>query len=173
MTVQIELPRGRVALIDDEDETLIAGYGWWVAVSRGVHRPTEYARGYTRGVRYQPLMHKLLTGWTLVDHINGNGLDNRRENLRPATRSQNMGNRRKIGRLATSQYKGVSLHTQERRWVVYIGFELGKHFVGLFDDEVAAAMAYDEAARRQWGEYAALNFPGPGERSALTGAVRS
>lgn len=115
-------------------------------------------------------MHNLLTGWALVDHVNGDGLDNRRVNLRPATRSQNQGNRRKFLSTA-SQYKGVTPWAKDKaRWIAVCR---RKKVLGVFNSEAEAALAYDAAARQEFGEYAALNFPGPGERSALTGALRA
>lgn len=168
MTVEIPLTNGGVAFVDDEDEDLVRQYrSWWVLESPSPHRSSFYARGSRPGDRRKPLMHKLLTGWPLVDHINGNGLDNRRENLRPATRSQNGGNRRKA-MLATSRFKGVSRYPQDRtRWIANIGVEGQKLYLGIFADELNAALAYDMAARMHFGEYAALNFPEPGERAAL------
>lgn len=167
MTVEIGLKHGRFAFIDDEDEPLVRQYGWWIALSRSAGGGVEYARGYIRGQRKQPLMHNLLTGLSLVDHINGDGPDNRRVNLRAATRSQNQWNRRKIYKPTSSRFKGVSMHPQVGRWTVNISQARAKHFVGLFDDEVEAALAYDAAARSRFGSFAAVNFPGPGERGAL------
>lgn len=168
MTVEIRLSRGGSALVDDADEELVRRYtSWWAIESPSPHRPSFYARGFKVGDQHRPLMHKILTDWPLVDHINGNGLDNRRENLRPATRSQNGGNRRKA-MLATSRFKGVSRYPQDHaRWIANIGVEGHKLYLGIFTSELNAALAYDMAARFHFGEYAALNFPEPGERSAL------
>ena len=99
-------------------------------------------------------MHKLITGWDETDHINHDGLDNRRANLRPATSSQNKGNQRpRIS--GTSPYKGVSRAFKGKPWQVFVGHE----YVGTFDDEVEAARAYDAAARERFGEFACPNFP--------------
>jgi len=168
MTIQIPLSRGGFALIDDADEEAVRQYSaWWVIESPSMHLPSYYARGSRAGDRSKPLMHKLLTDWALVDHINGNGLDNRRENLREATRNQNMWNRRKGG-ATTSRFKGVSRYPQDHsRWIASIAVERRKHHLGIFANEVNAAIAYDTAARFHFGEFAALNFPEPGERGAL------
>ncbi|MFH1370520.1 MAG: HNH endonuclease [Planctomycetota bacterium] len=93
----------------------------------------------------------------LVDHKNGDGLDNRRANLRLATRSQNSCNSRKRAN-TTSQFIGVSFHKQRRRWVAVIKYKGGKKWLGRFVNEIEAAKAYDEAAKKYHGEFARLNF---------------
>ena len=92
-----------------------------------------------------------------VDHINHNGLDNRKANLRAATALQNTWNNlRKRGK---NRFRGVSWNKVENKWQAQLG-QAGKHInVGYFDDEVEAASAYDEAVKRLRGEFAVLNFP--------------
>lgn len=100
----------------------------------------------------------------VVDHINGDHLDNRRENLRICTVQQNNWNRarRKGG---TSKYKGVT--AVDGKFQVIISPNKTNVFLGFFDDEEAAARAYDAAARLHYGEYCAVNFPMSGERCAV------
>jgi hypothetical protein len=94
-----------------------------------------------------------------VDHINGNTLDNRRLNLRFANQSQNCANERKM-RGGISQYKGVSWVADGRnKWRAMIGVNKRKVHLGVFATEEEAARAYDRAARRYYGEFAALNLP--------------
>jgi len=91
----------------------------------------------------------------LVDHKDGDSLNNQRENLRLATRRQNTANRR--SRRGSSQFVGVSRHGD--KWMAYIDYR-GKHYhLGLFDDEVEAAKARDRKAWELHGEFAYLNFP--------------
>jgi hypothetical protein len=98
-------------------------------------------------------MHSQLTGWGLVDHTDGDGLNSRRSNLRQATRSQNAANSRPYAR-RRSQYKGLR---QERNgsWTARVQ----RRHVGTFKTEEAAARAYDIEAARTFGEFARLNFP--------------
>ena len=93
-----------------------------------------------------------------ADHINGDTLDNRwPENLRVGTRSQNHANSKPQG--GTSRYKGVCWHKHAGKWVARITHNGKPIYIGLFTNEVEAAKAYDEAARRLFGEYARCNFP--------------
>lgn len=164
MTIEIPLTNGLVALVDDEDGPWALGYKWHA--SENGH--TWYAQRNARASEATkvPLMHVELTGFARTDHVNGNGLDNRRENLRAASPSQNRMNARKAAG-QSSQYKGVTFIRRARRWQAQIGGHGAYIYLGLFGTEREAALAYDAAARIQFGTFAALNFPGPGERSAL------
>ncbi len=93
-----------------------------------------------------------------VDHINNNGLDNRKENIRPATRAQNSYNRKKYANNSRSKYKGVSFKKKNGKWTAQIGLNNKMLFLGYFKNEVDAARAYDRAARKYYGRFANLNF---------------
>jgi hypothetical protein len=101
-------------------------------------------------------MHTLLTGWPIIDHANHNGLDNQRHNLRPGV-GRNQRNARPWT-VSTSRYKGVSWFAQTERWRAQIRVGGKKTHLGYFHDEVAAARAYDDAARAAFGEFAVLNL---------------
>jgi hypothetical protein len=96
----------------------------------------------------------------LVDHKNRNTLDNRRDNLRIATVSQNACNCRRNKSNASSQFKGVCLEKRIAKWIAVISRHGKRIHLGTFDNEIDAAKAYDEAAKKYHGEFARLNFSG-------------
>jgi hypothetical protein len=103
-------------------------------------------------------LHTFLTGWPLVDHANGNGLDNRRSNLRLATGTQNNANRR-LASNSTSGFKGVNLYKRTGRWRAHIAIHRQQKHLGYFRTAEEAARAYDIAALALFGEFALINFP--------------
>lgn len=147
------------ALIDEDDEEAVRKYSWVRAERSGI----VYAqrRWVADGKQRSQYLHTYLTGFALVDHVNHDGLDNRRANLRESDRRGNIRNCRKRssakGVPCTSQYKGVA--ARRKKWVAGITV-LGKHlYLGIFDNEEDAARVYDRAARQHFGEFACLNFP--------------
>jgi hypothetical protein len=93
-----------------------------------------------------------------VDHKNNDSLDNRKANLRVATRSQNCQNVPKR-KNTSSQFIGVSFSKEEKKWCAYINYRGKRIWLGYFDNEIDAAKAYDRAALKYYGEFARLNFP--------------
>ena len=160
---EVALSSGMVALIDEDDRVLVDQYQWF-------YDPKGYAATtIPRADRKQTLyMHRLillgspdkafsLGRSVIVDHRNGNGLDNRRCNVRQCTQSQNGMNRGAC--VSTSRYKGVSVSARKRgkKWCAYIGRN-GKTFnLGSFDNEEDAAIAYNVAAQMFFGDFAYLN----------------
>jgi hypothetical protein len=153
------LTQGKYALIDEADFDLVSQHKWQAKP----HRRTVYAAAglYENGRHRVIRMHRLILqagDGQSVDHINGDGLDNRRANLRFATPSQNQHNRRGSAK-ASSSYKGVFWHKGSRKWLAQITVNWKAIYLGLYADEMEAALAYDCAARELHGEFARLNFP--------------
>ncbi len=156
--------RSRTAKVDDEDYELVQNYRWTVFedTSRTGHPNGPYAvsqnwdseLGRSTALR----MHKLITGWPRTDHIDGDGLNNQRSNLRPASNRENTQNQRKTTKPTSSKYKGVS---RVQHWVAQIGLAGRVTYLGRFQDEDDAARAYNAAARELFGEYARLNDVDP------------
>lgn len=159
MSGTLILSRGLIGLVDDADYDVVMNAGKWHAVES--HRTFYVRRNTVRvdGTRGMVALHSFLTGWSLVDHANGDGLDNRRSNLRSATPDQNRANKRIYGN-NSSGYKGVIWHAPTRRWRARIGVAGKKISLGLHPTREAAARAYDTAAIEYFGEFAALNFIG-------------
>lgn len=153
-TVLIPLTQGKFAIIDAEDEHIVSQYQW-TAARRG---NTWYAQSHT-GHNFL-YMHRLLLGLKrggpVCDHINGDGLDNRRTNLRTCTHTQNLRNRR-LQSNNTLGFKGI--RPRSGRWQAHISLNRQQRFLGTFDTAVEAAQAYDRAASELFGEFARFNFP--------------
>jgi len=158
---RIPLTRGKYAIVDPEDFDRLNKYEWYVYPG---HKTFYAARSYRKkdGRRGRLPMHSQIIkvpDGLLVDHINQNGWDNRKANLRPATAAQNSINRAKYkDRTYGSKYKGVTWQCKYNRWKVQIVTNRKVIYLGSFKDEVEAAKAYDEAAKKYHGEFASLNF---------------
>lgn len=158
--MELALVNGKIALIDDEDHDLVSAFSWYADRNRSGDGDGWYVR---TSCRRHIRMHRLILdakAGQVVDHANGNGLDNRRSNIRIATTSLNNANQKTRARFG---YRGVFL--QHAKFAAVIG-GINKRHLGSFRTLEEAARAYDNAARATYGEFARLNFPRPGERSA-------
>lgn len=143
MVKEIPLTQGKIAIVDDEDYERLLQWKWH-------YHKEGYALNSAIG-----LMHRMIINvpeGMLPDHINGNGLDNRKENLRVVTPAQNTWNTKKASG-TRSQHKGVSWHKRKGLWQAQIMKEGYAFHLGYFKDEIDAAQAYIETKKMLHGEY--------------------
>lgn len=156
--IEIELTGGVKCLVDDADFDKVRRWKWQAKQSRN----TQYAvrSGWSGGEKIFVMMHCFILGVgpsVIVDHRNGNGLDNRRENLRVATNQQNCFNRRPLPG-TSSRFKGVDFYKRNGKWRARIKRDGRLRHLGTFDSEEEAARRYDQEARILFGEFARTNF---------------
>ena len=155
---EIPLTKGLVAIVDAEDYERLLAYHWHA--TSGPWNNTHYAASQDSGTRLR--MHRVILGLgpddPEVDHINRNGLDNRRCNLRLVSRRQNALNQ-SLRRTNTTGFKGASWSKCNSCWWARIKVSGKTIHLGYFDSAEDAARAYDAAAIKYNGEFAWLNFP--------------
>ena len=158
---KIPLTQGQFAIVDPGDYPSLSRYKWRTCRTKGknvvyAERSIRLPNGkYSRILMHRQLMH-VPKGY-VIDHANSSGVDNRRANLRPATVAQNAWNAKK--RNGRSGYKGVWFARDKGRWRAAIFCNGRRKHLGYFRDKVAAAKAYDEAAKKLHQRFAVLNFP--------------
>ncbi len=149
---------GHAVLVDENDLALVDRWNWYAEITASGN---VYARAMIRveGKRTGIRMHRvLLPNARLVDHRDGDGLNNTRKNLRPANHSQNLKNSKKRHGM-TSRYKGVSWSQESEAWTTRATVNGKPKYLGNFSSEVDAAKAVDAVMKREYGEFARLNFP--------------
>jgi len=145
--------------IDESDYELVSQYTWAVSTQHGI----KYAIARNnngennRGIG----MHRLVmnigrNNETVVDHIDCDGLNNQKSNLRICSAMQNLCNRR-LNKNSKSGYKGVSFSTQRNKWIAVINHNKKRYVLGFFDNPIIAANEYDKAAHELHKEYARTN----------------
>ncbi len=157
---RIYLGEGEWTIVEPQDYYWLSRYQWSI-IGNG---RKFYA---IRNIVVRPRKTKILNlhraimdapAGLMVDHKNGDSLDNRRANLRLATRAQNVQNSQKRSTKTTSRFIGINLEKKSGRWAVKIVYEGKRLWLGRFKDELEAAKAYDAAAKKYHGEFARLNF---------------
>ncbi len=154
----IPLTKGLFAKVDEEDFEYLSQFKWQVMRCSTSLYASRHLRG--AGVDTKILMHREILNpqkGLVVDHINYDGLDNRRSNMRICTKSGNNKNRRKAAN-CTSQYLGVYFHRHTKKWMAQSNWMRKHIYIGIYNTEEEAAMAYNEVALKQAGEFAILNI---------------
>lgn len=159
----IPLTRGQFAIVDDDNYDWLNQWKWqalWSESSNGYYATRTITSRRTKNSYVS--MHRLILGLhgdICGDHKNRNTLDNRKSNLRPATRLQNAQNR-KVRSGSTSGYKGVHYRADKasvKCWQVRISINKKRKSFGFYSDPREAAKVYDELAVKYFGEFAVLN----------------
>lgn len=154
---EIKLSNGMVAIVDNKDYEKVRDFHWYA--HRGYTTHYAYCDKMEDGVKKKIIMHRLLTGvqrGLVVDHINRNGLDNRRGNLRCCRGGLNVA--AGIFPKPRSGYRGVAKGKKDRGWRARIDVEGKVILLGAFNTAKKAAEAYDRAAIKYFGEFARPNF---------------
>lgn len=160
----ILLTRNAVTAVSDEDHEFLTQWGWYAESKRGVLYAARMA-SRTEGKRKVIAMHRVIlehmSGQSLLglqgDHINGNTLDNQRENLRAATHRQNKQGYRRY-RKHSSRFRGVFFSKNAKKWTAQVKCSDGKtRHLGYHEQEEDAARAYNKGATEYYGEFASLN----------------
>lgn len=156
---EIPLTKGRVALVDDEDFIEISKHKWYA--NHDTHTIYAQRTPTIEGKQITIRMHRYILNAPYgqkVDHKDGNGLNNQRNNLRLCSNSQN-GQNCRLRKDNKSGYKGVYWDSEVNKWASSLGFKNKTIRIGRFTCLIKAAKAYDKKATELYGEFAVLNFP--------------
>ena len=151
---QIELTQGKFALVDDDDFEELNQYNWCFSHGYAVRYVTVSVKRTTQG------MHRLVTNCATdmdVDHINHDRLDNQKANLRVCSTSENCHNQKVRTYAKSSRFKGVCFNKKLGKWEAKIQLNNKQKYLGLFENEIDAAIAYNNAAIEFFGEFALIN----------------
>jgi len=157
---RIKLTQGKYALVDDEDYKQINNYKWRTHKIKNNLYATRSI--YRNGLGKLIYMHRQILNLTnnkiQADHIDNNGLNNRRKNLRVCTNQENNRNKKKINKKTSSKYKGVHYLKRDSKWIASICIDNKNYNLGHYKNEKEAGLIYDYYARKHFGKFAILNF---------------
>jgi len=147
-------------IVDEDDFYKIINYKWSVYKTKD-YGSTYYARTYIKELKKNVLLHRFIMNCDdeekrIIDHINNNGLDCRKLNLRFSNHTLNNMNRR-IQRNNKSGYRGVCWNATNKKWSSQIQYKRKQIFIGNFDDKRDAAIAYNKMSKKLFKEHAYLN----------------
>jgi hypothetical protein len=165
---RIGLTEGKYTLVDEADYYRLNNF-YWIAKPNGKSfTAARFMGNYWSGSKIIYLHREIMNppAGVLVDHKNGDALDNRRDNLRLATYAQNAYNKKKTRAKTSSRFIGVCFSKKTGKWTAYLRFEGKRIWLGQFDNEIDAAKAHDKAAIEYHKEFARLNFPEENSLSA-------
>jgi len=155
---RIPLGEGKFTIVDEQDFYRFNNFNWCPQENG----PDIYAVRFVGNPKRIVSLHREIMGQPkglVVDHRNNNGIDNRRENLRTGTQSQNLCNKAKTKLKTSSRFIGVHFDKKRTLWAATIRHNGRSVWLGRFENEIDAAKAYDKAAKKYHGEFARLNFP--------------
>lgn len=187
---RIPLTQGMYAIVDIKDYELLRKLNWHT--QKGTHTYYAISAAFFKGKTKRISMHRYIMlpkidmqfgprcskpgnpfKGIIIDHINGNGLDNRRANLRICTYTQNNCNKR-IKLKSASKYRGVSKSRKpDKPWQARIYLHRKPIIIGFFKTRLDAALAYDTAARKYHGQFATLNFPAEKPKPGIWQRIRN
>jgi hypothetical protein len=159
---EIKLSQGKVALVDDEDFEFLNQFKWYAKKANRTFYALRNSFYVENKKRHTIQMHRVILGLKDLnikcDHIDHNGLNNQKNNLRHSTNAENCKNQKpKEG--YSSIYKGVCWCNKRKKWRANIRINDRQKHIGYFKDEIECAKAYDNMAKIHYKEFAYLNFP--------------
>lgn len=153
----IPLTQGKFAIVDDADYEELSKYYWCACKHKRAHVWYAVRSGHVK-MHHQVLGRKIESN-DEVDHLNGNGLDNRKVNLRICSHSVNMQNRHVLKKNKSCKYQGVCWDKNRKSWVASICKDQKQMTIGRYKSQDVAAKAYDVKALELYGVHAKVNFP--------------